>query len=66
MYASQNKTEEEEMFITNYEKYMPISRAPGTMNRICWRIEDEFKTTNVLPNVSFDREILKTKNLLNT
>jgi hypothetical protein len=38
---------------------MPISRAAGTMNRICWRLEDEFKTTNVLPNVSFDCSILK-------
>jgi hypothetical protein len=38
---------------------MPVSRAPGTMNRICWKIEDEFKTTNVLPNVEFDYSILK-------
>ena len=29
------------------------------MNRICWRIEDEFKTTNVLPDVEFDSSILK-------
>lgn len=59
LYASQNKSEEEELFIYNYEKYMPVSRAPGTMNRICWRIEDEFKTTNVMPNVAFDCSILK-------
>ena len=59
LYASDDKTEEEEAFIYNYEKYMPISRAPGTMNRICWRIEDEFKTTDVLPNVEFDSSILK-------
>ena len=59
LYASDSKTEEEEAFIYNYEKYMPISRAPGTMNRICWKIEDEFKTTNVLPDVEFDRSILK-------
>lgn len=38
---------------------MPISRAPGTMNRICWKIEDEFKSVDVLPDVEFDREILK-------
>ena len=38
---------------------MPVSRAAGTMNRICWRIEDEFKTTDVLPNVKFDCSILK-------
>lgn len=56
---SSDKTEEEAAFIYNYEKYMPISRAPGTMNRICWKIEDEFKTNNVLPDVEFDRSILK-------
>lgn len=59
LYLSQNRTDEEELFIYNYEKYMPVSRAPGTMNRICWKIEDEFKTTNVLPNVEFDYSILK-------
>ena len=59
LYASDNRTDEEEAFIYNYEKYMPISRAPGTMNRICWKIEDEFKTTDVLPNVEFDSSILK-------
>lgn len=59
LYASDSRSEEEETFIYNYEKYMPISRAPGTMNRICWKIEDEFKTTNVLPDVEFDKSILK-------
>lgn len=59
LYSSEDKTEEEKAFIYNYEKYMPISRAPGTMNRICWRIEDEFKTMDVLPNVEFDYSILK-------
>ena len=38
---------------------MPISRAPGTMNRICWKIEGEFQTVDVLPDVEFDRTILK-------
>lgn len=59
LYVTECKTEEEEAFLYNYEKYMPVSKAPGTMNRICWRIEDEFQTTNVLPNVEFDRSILK-------
>lgn len=60
LYRSNDRTEEEEAFIYNYEKYMPVSRAPGTMNRICWRIEDKFKTTDVLPNVEFDSSLLKT------
>ena len=59
LYSSEEKTEEERAFIYNYEKYMPVSRAPGTMNRICFRIEDEFKTVDVLPNVEFDYSILK-------
>jgi hypothetical protein len=59
LYACDNRTDEEEAFIYHYEKYLPVSRAPGTMNRICWRIEDEFHTTDVLPNVDFDKSILK-------
>jgi hypothetical protein len=59
LYTSNDRTTEEDIFLYNYEKHMPVSRAPGTMNRICWRIEDEFKTTNVLPNVGFDYSILK-------
>ena len=59
LYATENKTPEEEEFIYYYEKYMPVSRAPGTMNKICWRIEDEFSSTNVLPGVDFDSNILK-------
>ena len=59
LYVSNNRTEEEDAFIYNYEKYMPVSRSPGTMNRICWKIEDEFKTVDVLPDVKFDRSILK-------
>ena len=59
LYSTENKTEEEQLFIYHYEKYMPISRAPGTMNKICWKIEDEFQTTDVLPNVEFDPAILK-------
>jgi hypothetical protein len=57
--SSEDKSEEEKAFIYYYEKYMPVSRAPGTMNNICWRIEDEFQTTNVLPDVEFDCSILK-------
>ena len=60
LYESEDKSDEEAAFIYNYEKYMPVSRAPGTMNRICWRFEDEFKTTDVIPDVKFDHSILKT------
>lgn len=59
LYESNERTTEEDEFLYYYEKYMPVSRAPGTMNRICYRIEDEFQSTNVLPNVKFDCSILK-------
>ena len=61
LYETDEKTEEEDAFIYHYEKYMPVSRAPGTMNRICWKIEDEFQTNDVLPNVKFDCSILKSE-----
>ena len=59
LYVADNRSAEEDYFLYYYEKYMPVSRAPGTMNRICFRVEDEFQTTDVLPNVTFDRSILK-------
>jgi hypothetical protein len=59
LYVAADKTQEEQDFLYYYEKYMPVSRAPGTMNKICWRIEDEFSSTNVLPGVEFDYSILK-------
>lgn len=59
LYMIDNRTPEEDEFLYYYEKYLPVSRAPGTMNRICWRIEDLFNTTNVLPGVEFDKSILK-------
>jgi len=62
LYEIQNSTiltDEERIFLENYEKYLPVSIAPGVMNRICWKIEDEFQSTDVLPSVKFDRSILK-------
>lgn len=59
LYAKPNKSEEETEFLSNYEKYMPVSKAPGTMNKICWKIESAFASTDVLPNVNFDYSILK-------
>ncbi len=59
LYACENRTYEEDAFIYHYEKYLPVSRAPGTMNRICWKIEDAFQSTDVFPTVEFDRSILK-------
>lgn len=59
LYDDSNRSQDEDEFLYYYEKFLPVSKAPGTMNRICWKIEDVFKTTNVLPDVEFDRSILK-------
>ena len=59
LYSLNDRTDEEEDFLHYYEKYMPVSRAPGTMNRICWCIEDAFQSTDVLQDVYFDKNILK-------
>lgn len=56
---SENLTDEELIFLENYEKYLPISVAPGVINRICWKLEDIFQSTDVFPDVYFDKNILK-------
>lgn len=52
-------TEDERIFLDNYERYLPVSTSPGVINRICWKIEYAFQSTDVLPNVEFDYSILK-------
>jgi hypothetical protein len=61
LYSSQDRTIDENEFIYYYEKYLPVSRAPGTMNRICWKIEEAFQSMDVLPELNFDRSILKSE-----
>lgn len=57
---SQSMTNEEAEFLQNYFKYMPVCIAPGVINRICWKLEEEFKTKDVLPYDSYDYSKLKT------
>lgn len=52
-------TDEEQIFLENYEKYLPISIAPGVINRICWKIEDIFQSTDVIPGAEFNYSVLK-------
>lgn len=52
-------TDEEQMFLDSYEKYLPVSIAPGVINRICWKIENAFQSLDVMPDVEFDYSILK-------
>ena len=51
-------SDSEKEFIDNYHKYLPVDNSPGVINRICWKIEDEFRTTDVLPDADFDYHLL--------
>ena len=55
---SEYLSDDERTFIDNYYKYLPVDCSPGVINRICWKIEDEFKNMDVLPDVNFDYHIL--------
>ena len=53
-----SEDEEEKKFINDYYKYLPVDCSPSVINRICWKIEDEFKDMDVLPGANFDYHIL--------
>lgn len=56
-------SDEEKEFLDNYYKRLPLGIAPCTINRICWRIEDEFKNEHFNPALSFDYNLLKSKDV---
>lgn len=58
MLESTSLNEDEIKFISDYHKYLPVDCSPGTINRICWKIEQEFETIDVLPDANFDYHIL--------
>lgn len=37
----------------------PVDMSPGTVNRIAWAVNKKFETFNSLPNVAFDKDVLK-------
>ena len=55
---SMSPSDAEQEFIDNYYKYLPVDCSPGVINRICWKIEDIFKSKDVLPEANFDYHIL--------
>jgi len=42
MINKEDRNEEEEKFLQYYSRKMPVFLNKSTMNRICWRIENEF------------------------
>ncbi|MGG1663075.1 hypothetical protein [Brevibacillus sp. NRS-1366] len=66
MLKKEDRSEVEENFVTNYYKYMPVSLAPSTMNRICWKVESAFgrkKRSN--KKDKFDYTMMKSGNSYN-
>lgn len=59
-----DKTEEEMAFIEDFIKYSPCSLDDSVMNKICWKIEKEFKVKKATYDVKekpFDYNVLKTE-----
>lgn len=61
----ENKTKDEEMFIQNYKYTSPVFKNKSCMNRICFRIEEEYKNVKfkVKNNDNFDYTIYKAKDI---
>lgn len=55
----ENKTKEEERFVSCYYDRMPLGIGPCTINKICWRIEELFDHINFSVDVDFDYTIMK-------
>ena len=46
MLRSDNLTDDEQKFIDNYKKRLPLDISPSVMNRICWAVERETDNLN--------------------
>lgn len=55
--------EPENNFINNYYKRIPLGIAPCTINRICWKVENEFKSENINEIEPFDYNLLKAQSI---
>lgn len=55
----ENKTKEEERFVSCYYDRIPLGIGPCTVNKICWRIEELFDHIDLSGDVDFDYTIMK-------
>jgi len=52
MLTATGLTDDEQKFVENYQRNLPLDTSPSVMNRICWAVENE---TNGLSLVSADK-----------
>ncbi len=57
--TSEELTDEEAKFLQSYYNKCDLDFSPSTMNRICWRIEDEFGPQKAVKVPNFDYSLLK-------
>jgi hypothetical protein len=57
--TKENKTSQEEQFISWAEKKNPLDMSPSVVNKICWAIEDEFDSMNFSNRDKFDCSMIK-------
>ena len=56
---SEELTAEEAEYIENFYKFAPLYSCLGTINRICWSIEEEFDNIPPVKDEKFDLSVLK-------
>lgn len=61
--ALDDKNEEQQEFLDNYWKRLPLGIAPCTINKICKKIENEFQKSTFSPVEDFDYSLLKSPNV---
>ena len=68
MLHSENLTEEEQKFIGNYKRNLPLDESPSVMNKICWAVEkatddlnfynsSDYSCNNLSSGVVYNKEI---------
>ena len=59
--SKENKTDDEKGFLNYYSNKTPVSFANSTMNRICWKLEEELDgLQKALKDIPFDTSIFTT------
>ena len=59
-------TEEQKHFMEYYHARLPVSTSDSIMNKICWKVEREFKGYKIRNGGEFDNSILKSDKVYNS